>query len=79
MRDIPLSPAPTLSPAEKLEAAIGLAEVGYEMMRENLRRRHPDASDDEIHRLLTAWLHERPGAEHGDAVGRRAPHRFEGA
>ena len=79
MRDIPLSPAPELSPAEKLRITLELAEVGYEMMRENLRRRHPEASDDEIQRLLTDWLHERPGAEHGDAVGRRAPHRFEGA
>ncbi len=79
MRNIPLSPAPALSPAERLKATIDLAEVGYEMMRENLRRRHPDASDDEIQTMLTAWLHERPGAEHGDGVGRAAPHRFANA
>lgn len=76
MRDIPLSPAPDLSPSEKLVVALDLAEVGYEMMHENLRRRHPDASDDEIQRLLTEWLHDRPGAEHGDGVGRPAMHRF---
>ena len=76
MRDIQLSPAPEFSLAEKLREAIDLAEVGYEMMRENLRRRNPDASDFEIQRLLTEWLHDRPGAAHGDGVGRPAMHRF---
>jgi len=39
-------------------------------MRENLRRRHPDASSDQIERLLGEWLQERPGAEGGDCPGR---------
>jgi hypothetical protein len=39
-------------------------------MRENLRRRFPDARGDEIEQRLRHWLLERPGAEQGDAVGR---------
>jgi hypothetical protein len=59
-----------MSPAEKLRAALELHEVGVELMRQNLRRRHPDASDDLIDDLLTDWLRTRPGAEHGDGAGR---------
>lgn len=73
MRDLPLSRPPKLTPAEKLQITIELAEVGYEMMRERLRREHPDEDDDAIQRRLTAWLHERPGAEFGDCVGRPVP------
>ena len=42
-------------------------------MRQNLRRRHPEADEAEIERGLAAWLRHRPGAEHGDAVGRPCP------
>lgn len=59
-----------MSPAEKMRAALELHDEGVELMRQNLRRRHRDASDDEIDDLLTDWLRTRPGAEHGDAAGR---------
>lgn len=59
-----------MTPAEKLRAALELHEVGVELMRQNLRRGHPDASDETIEQLLTDWLRTRPGAEHGDAAGR---------
>ena len=58
------------TPAERLRIALDLHDAGVEMMRQNLRRRHPDVDENEIERLLVAWLHERPGAEQGDAVGR---------
>jgi hypothetical protein len=64
---------PATTPAERLRIALDLHDAGVEMMRQNLRRRHPGASEQEIERLLVAWLHERPGAEHGDAVGRPRP------
>lgn len=38
-------------------------------MRQNLRRRYPDASEVEIDAKLEEWLSERPGAEFGDAEG----------
>jgi hypothetical protein len=59
-----------MSPAEKLRAALELHEVGVAVMRQNLRRRHPDATQSRIEQLLSAWLHTRPGAEHGDSAGR---------
>jgi Rv0078B-related antitoxin len=45
------------------------AQTGVDLMRQNLRRRHPEALDDEIERLLGEWLQERPGAEFGDCPG----------
>jgi len=43
------------------------------MMRQNLRRRYPDASEQEIKARLAQWLRERPGAEYGDCEGRPVP------
>ncbi len=62
----------TADPAAKLRTAFDLFVAGRRLMRQNLRRRHPGASDEEIDRLLGAWMRNRPGAEHGDAVGERA-------
>ena len=56
--------------AARLRTAFDLFVAGRRMMRQNLKRRHPEASDREIDSHLRAWLRERPGAEHGDAVGR---------
>jgi len=47
-----------------------LFAAGEEIMRQNLRRRFPAATPEEIEDHLVAWLHDRPGAEQGDAVGR---------
>lgn len=58
------------TPAERLKVALELFDLGVGIMRQNLRRRNPGATEDEIERLLTAWLRDRPGAELGDAVGR---------
>lgn len=43
---------------------------GFDVMRQNLRRRCPEASEDEIEHALSEWLADRPGAEFGDTVGR---------
>jgi hypothetical protein len=56
--------------ADRLRLALSLFAAGEALMRQNLRRRHPEATEDEIEARLTAWLSERPGAEQGDAVGR---------
>jgi len=39
-------------------------------MRQNLRRRNPEASEEEIEKGIRQWLRRRPGAEDGDGVGR---------
>lgn len=53
-----------------LRTALDLFEAGVQLMRQNLRRAHAHATDEEIDALLHAWLHHRPGAEHGDCPGR---------
>lgn len=55
--------------SERLRAAVELHEFGVRMQRQRLRRAHPGASAAELDALLVTWLQERPGAEHGDAVG----------
>ena len=55
---------------ERFELTLELYELGEAIMRQNLRRQHPDAAEDEIEELLVEWLQHRPGAEHGDAPGR---------
>lgn len=62
--------------AARLRLALELHDDGVAMMRQNLRRAHPDASDDEIEERLRAWVRHRPGAEHGDAVGTPSQDRF---
>jgi hypothetical protein len=56
---------------ERLLAAFDLFEAGVDLMRQRLTRTHPEETAEQIEHRLVAWLHERPGAEHGDAVGRR--------
>jgi hypothetical protein len=57
--------------SRRLRLAFKLHEEGVSLMRQNLRRRYPDETEAEISARLQAWLHHRPGAEHGDAPGRR--------
>jgi hypothetical protein len=56
--------------AARLRTALDLCELGENLRRAQLRREHPDATDEDIEALLIAWLEARPGAEHGDAWGR---------
>ncbi|HVT44938.1 MAG TPA: hypothetical protein VMT00_11145 [Thermoanaerobaculia bacterium] len=55
--------------AARLRAALELHDAGVALMRQNLVRRHPEATPEEIERLLGQWLRTRPGAEHGDGEG----------
>jgi hypothetical protein len=60
----------SLSVVEAFRATLDLFETGLDLMRENLRRSHPESGDEEIERLLRVWLRDRPGAESGDCLGR---------
>jgi hypothetical protein len=62
------STSPSLCNA--FRTTLELFETGLDLMRQNLRRNHPDAGDEEIERLLHEWLVNRPGAEAGDCPGR---------
>lgn len=55
--------------ADRLRLAMAMQREGTERMRQNLRRRHPTASEAELDALLDAWLLSREP----DAPGRRVP------
>lgn len=56
--------------AERMRLALDLFASGEALMRQQLKRLHPDWSEARLQGELLAWLRERPGAEHGDAAGR---------
>jgi hypothetical protein len=56
--------------AEKLQTALEMFGLGESIMRQNLRRMHPAASESEIDVRVWMWLSHRPGAAHGDAPGK---------
>jgi len=63
-------PSTSLPIADAFRATLDLFGAGLELMRQNLRRSHLEAGDEEIERLLRDWLLDRPGAESGDCLGR---------
>lgn len=54
---------------ERLWTALELSDLGVQMLEQRLRRQRPGISEPELNREVEKWLHERPGAEHGDAEG----------
>jgi hypothetical protein len=54
---------------ERMRIALDLYQVAEDIQRQNLRRRNPDATEEEIEQGIREWLAHRPGAEHGDGVG----------
>ena len=55
--------------AQRVRLALDLFAAGEALMRQQLRRRHPEWTEAELRRGLLEWLRERPGAERGDAAG----------
>jgi len=55
--------------AERFQMALALYELAEEMVRQNYRRKHPQASREEDEAVVYAWQRRRPGAEFGDADG----------
>ena len=62
--------ADAFTPAQRFALTCELFEAGLELMRQNLRRQNPQASEAEIAAALSRWLRTRPGAEVGDTIGR---------
>jgi len=56
--------------AERFRTTLALFELGEAMLRQKLKRKFPQASEAEIEARIREWLDRRPGAQHGDAVGR---------
>jgi hypothetical protein len=58
---------------ERLYTAVDMWATGVTLQRQAIRRRHPEATDEEVEVMLNRWLQHRPGAEAGDGprpVGR---------
>jgi hypothetical protein len=47
----------------------GLLESGIALMRQNIRRRHPERSEKEVEALLRAWLWRTDDPVPGDTSG----------
>lgn len=45
---------------QRLHTAFDLFEAGCEMKRMALRREHPQLGDEDIRRLIAAWLRDKP-------------------
>lgn len=56
--------------AGRLRLALDMAATAEAMVRARLERELPGADAAEIERRIVEWYGQRPGAEHGDAVGR---------
>lgn len=56
--------------AKRFQTALALFELGEAMLRQKLKRKYPHATEAEIDFQVREWLERRPGAEHGDGVGR---------
>jgi hypothetical protein len=50
----------TSSISDAFRATLDLFDTGVDLMRQNLRRSHPEAGVEEIERRLRDWLRERP-------------------
>lgn len=46
-----------------------LVEAGIELMRQNIRRRHPDLDKSQIDARLSAWLNRADDPIPGDTAG----------
>ena len=54
---------------ESFGAALDLYDLAERMLRQKLRRKHPDATIADIDVMIAAWQARRPGAEQGDGEG----------
>jgi hypothetical protein len=54
---------------ENAAATATLVEAGIALMRQNLRRRHPEADEIRIDDLLKTWLYRTDDPIQGDVAG----------
>lgn len=52
-----------------METTTNLFEAGVAMMRENIRRRHANASSQTVDALLGAWMRREDDPIPGDTIG----------
>jgi hypothetical protein len=57
----------------RLQTVFELYEMAVQLQRQNLRRRNPDWSPEQVQAALCAWLRSRPHAPQGDCIGISRP------
>ena len=57
--DLPPEYVPDPVVSERARVTAELIELAEQMMRQNLKRRHPDASHEEIERRLDDWYSKK--------------------
>ena len=62
-------------PGIAFRTTLAMVDAGIEIMRGQLKRKHPTASREELQVLLNAWLADRRGAPFGDGPGTPRPIR----
>lgn len=58
------------SPAQRLAASFEIFDLAVHFVRARLRRELATDDPKFVEEGVRSWLRERPGAEHGDGVGR---------
>ena len=56
-----------------LQVALELTELGAELLAQRHRREQPEATDEDVERVVADWYADRRHAPDGDAVGRVVP------
>jgi hypothetical protein len=64
---------PTVSQKTGVEIVFELLEFAQQIRAERHRRENPEATEAEVAEVVRAWMMDRPGAPHGDTVGRLVP------
>ena len=47
-----------LTVQQKMQVTLGLFDASVEIMKQNLRRRYPDETDEQRHQRFLHWLHK---------------------
>jgi Rv0078B-related antitoxin len=50
---------------ERAQATFELLELAEKIMRQNIRRRHPQLSEEEVEQRLVEWYRRRPDDSYG--------------
>jgi hypothetical protein len=54
--------------ARRLLEAADMHEIGLELLRQRLRREHPEVGSGDIEEMVRAWVADRPYDSPGDPV-----------
>ncbi len=55
---------------DRFQLVMELRRIGERAFVHKLQKKHPELSQQQINEELSRWYRVRPGAEHGDGVGR---------